>query len=56
MTISYITDATLTQMDWETSSRDRCSLLSRSKIGVAEYILVQPCGKNIVVLRKLSTD
>jgi hypothetical protein len=32
MTISSVTDATLTQMDWETSSRDRCSLLSRCKM------------------------
>jgi hypothetical protein len=32
MTISYISDATLTQMGWKTSSRDQCSLLSRRKI------------------------
>jgi hypothetical protein len=40
MTISYISDATLTQMGWETSSLDQCSLLSRRKIRVTEYILV----------------
>ena len=33
-TISYMTNATLTQMGWETSPRYRCSLLSRRKIRV----------------------
>jgi hypothetical protein len=32
MTISHMTDATLTQIGWETSSRVQCSLLSRRKI------------------------
>jgi hypothetical protein len=32
MTISHMTNATLTQIGWETSSRVQCSLLSRRKI------------------------
>jgi hypothetical protein len=32
VTISHMTNATLTQIGWETSSRVQCSLLSRRKI------------------------
>jgi hypothetical protein len=32
MTISHMTNATLTQIGWETSSPVQCSLLSRRKI------------------------